>query len=156
MINNIVYILKFIYNYKSVFQFISGLLKSEKPKVVESTPEQTSLDVYNLYLEKMGKKPLVLSKLLCDAALAHAKWMNTNKKSSHIGSFGTTFRQRALGAGYKGMYITEHIFVCSLSNDTTIISRNLLSGNRGRDTSFRFTDFGIGRSGNYWCILVGM
>ena len=156
MINTIANFLKFVYKYKSVVEFISNFLKGKKAEVSEDTVEQKSLDVYNAYLEKMGKRQLKLSKELCTAANAHAKWMSVNKKASHIGSFGTTFRQRAKGAGYKGMYIAEHIFICSISDEVTIVSKTLLGNVRGRDTSFNFTDFGIGRSGNYWCILLGM
>lgn len=158
MINTIVKFLKFVYKYKSVIEYISNYLKGEKTtnKIPVDTLEQKSLDVYNEFLQKAGKPPLNLSTELCRAAAAHAEWMNINKKASHIGSFGTTFRNRAKNAGYKGMYIAEHIFVCPFSNETTIISKNLLGTTRGRDTGFKFTDFGIGRSGNYWCILLGM
>lgn len=145
----IIKLLKFIYTYRSFF----GMFNS-KPKATKETFEERALVVYNMLTSRYNAKAVQIDEALVKACQSHAEWMSTNGKLSHVGAFGKTARQRAMSSGYKGMYIAEHVFVCSSCDAQSAIEYLLGNVSAKGDIRENFRHFGIANSGKYWCIIL--
>lgn len=141
--------LKFIYDYRAIFQMFS-----RKPVVHKETFEERALIVYNMLTSKYNGRAVEIDEALMKSAQSHAEWMNANSKLSHIGAFGKTARQRALTSGYKGMYIAEHIFICNNCDVQSAVESLLSTVAAKCDIGENFRHLGIANCGKYWCIIL--
>ena len=151
MISWIIKGLQFVYNYRNFFN-----LFVRKPQVeVPPTMEEVAVASYNRITKKNGIRSVDLSEILSVCAKQHAEWMRIHNKLSHVGALGRTARERAVMAGYKGIYIAENIFTCNECDGHSAVQSLMRTINARGDTIENFTDFGIGQSGRYWCVILG-
>lgn len=91
---------------------------------------------------------------LSAAAQAHAQDMAANGYFSHTGLNGSRFTQRAQAAGY-GCAVAENIASGQRSEAEVVNVWMNSSGHRRNILLGRASEFGIGRSGTVWVLMMG-
>jgi len=137
-------------------------VKPEPVKPEPVKPEPTDdyvnplLDAHNKQRQKVGAKPLKLNTVLCDAAKNHAKWMHDNKIMSHRGQDNSSISTRVAHAGYSAKMVGENI-AYGYKDVSSVMNTWMRS--YGHKTNIRrkqYKEIGIGRSGNYWCVVFAL
>lgn len=95
------------------------------------------------------------SPVLARAAAAHAADMNANSYFSHTGLNGSKLDDRVEAAGYCWRALAENIEMGSTS-EAQVHSRWMNSpGHFKNNMNPKVTEYGLGRSGNYWVLVLG-
>ncbi len=91
---------------------------------------------------------------LSAAAQAHAQDMAAQGYFSHTGANGSAFTDRARAAGY-GCAIAENIAAGQRSEAEVVAGWMTSTGHRRNILQARASEFGIGRAGNTWVLMMG-
>lgn len=92
---------------------------------------------------------------LAQAAAAHAADMNANGYFSHTGLNGSKLNNRVEAAGYCWRALAENIELGSTS-EAQVHDRWMNStGHFKNNMNPKVTEFGLGRSGDYWVLVLG-
>lgn len=103
---------------------------------------------------KQGRSAVVENARLSAAAQAHAEDMVRNSYFSHTGLNGSRFSQRARAAGY-GCARAENIAFGQRSEAEVVTEWMGSSGHRRNILLRDAREFGVGRSGNTWVLMLG-
>lgn len=102
-----------------------------------------------------GYGRLNFSPILANAAASHAADMNANSYFSHTGLNGSKLNNRVEAAGYCWRALAENIELGSTS-EAQVHDRWMNSpGHFKNNMNAKVTEYGLGRSGNYWVLVLG-
>jgi len=101
-----------------------------------------------------GLSGVVENARLSRAAALHAQDMVAQDYFSHTGANGSRFTQRAQAAGY-GCAIAENIAFGQMSEAEVMQSWMDSAGHRRNILLSNAREFGIGRSGTMWVMMIG-
>lgn len=101
-----------------------------------------------------GRGPLVESARLSAAAQAHADDMVAQSYFSHTGADGSQFTARARAAGY-GCVMAENIAFGQRSAQEVVAVWMNSAGHRRNILLPDAREFGIGRAGTMWVLMLG-
>ncbi len=90
-----------------------------------------------------------------EAALAHSTDMNTNNYFDHTSQDGSTFVDRVNRTDYTGSPGGENIASDYTSEEAVFNGWRNSKGHCKNMMNGSFTDIGVGRSGNYWTMVLG-
>lgn len=93
--------------------------------------------------------------LLSNASQAYAVDMHENDFFSHTGRDGSSAGDRASAAGYEWRYISENLASGYKSEGSVINAWMDSPGHRANMLDERAQDFGIGREGDIWVLMLG-
>ena len=102
-----------------------------------------------------GVRRLTEHVLLDNAALAHAQDMVDNNYLSHTSQDGRSPGDRARAAGYNWNFIAENIAQGFHSNEDVVDAWMRSPGHRTNMVDPRAEDFGLGRVGSTWVLMLG-
>ena len=117
-------------------------------------PSGSMISLLNSQRAAQGQAPLSENRRLSRAALDHAEDMVRNDYFSHQGQNGSSFSDRARAAGYN-CAAAENIAFGQQSEAEVITEWMNSSGHRRNILLGDATEFGIGRVGNMWVLMLG-
>jgi len=117
-------------------------------------PASSMTTLLNAERSGQGRAPVVEDARLSRAALDHAEDMVQNDYFSHQGQSGSSFTDRAQAAGYS-CAAAENIAFGQRSEAEVINEWMNSSGHRRNILLNDATEFGIGRVGNMWVLMMG-
>ncbi len=123
-----------------------------QPVAIQSTSEMMSL--LNFQRASQGLGPVQEDARLSRSAQAHAADMEANGYFSHQGQNGSRFYERAAAAGY-ACAAAENIASGQPSEDIVVRGWMGSDGHRRNILLSDATEFGIGRAGNVWVLVMG-
>lgn len=103
---------------------------------------------------QQGRGAITQDVRLTRAAQAHAQDMLANDYFSHAGRNGSSFSDRARAAGYP-CAAAENIAFGQTSEAAVMDAWMTLSGHRRNILLADATEFGIGRAGDMWVLVMG-
>ncbi len=92
--------------------------------------------------------------LIAQSAQAHAADMVANGYLSHTGRNGSNSKTRLDAVGYRGCLVAENIAFGQSSAAEVVSGWMGSSGHRANILTGAMTEFGIGRSGNTWVLVL--
>jgi len=112
------------------------------------------LQLHNVERLTRGLPAIVEDYRLSAAAQKHAEWMQSRRRMSHRGAGFSSPAQRVAAEGYRFSRVAENIAAGQTTVEQVMRAwirstghrRNILSQNR---------NIGLGRAGNYWCVVFG-
>lgn len=93
--------------------------------------------------------------LLSSASQAYAADMHEHDYFSHTGRDGSSAGDRATRAGYEWSYISENLASGYTSEEGVVDAWMKSPGHRANMLDDRARDFGIGREGDIWVLMLG-
>lgn len=134
----------------------AGCQSSPAPApVVVATPVAMSFtERLNSERAANGLGSVVPDDRLSRAAQAHARDMVANDTFSHVGANGSSFADRARAAGY-GCAAAENIAFGQRSEDEVMDAWMASPGHRRNILLRDAVQFGLGREGNMWVLVLG-
>lgn len=123
-------------------------------QIVAPAPSGSMAALLNTQRAAQGRGPVSEDARLSAAAQAHAQDMVNNDYFSHTGLNGSRFTQRAQAAGY-GCAVAENIAFGQRSEAEVINVWMNSSGHRRNILMGRASEFGIGRAGTMWVLMMG-
>jgi len=108
----------------------------------------------NTEREANGLGSVVPDTRLSRAAQAHARDMVANDYFSHVGANGSSFSDRARAAGY-GCAAAENIAFGQRSEGEVMDEWMASPGHRRNILLRDAVQFGLGREGNMWVLMLG-
>jgi uncharacterized protein YkwD len=123
------------------------------------TDKKTMIDLveaHNAVRKQEGKLALTVDVRLMAAAQLHAEWMRQNKRMSHKQGWlwGSTSADRVSRQKYAYRSYGENIASGQTEVDE-VLAIWLNSRAHRANILGDFKDIGVGRSGNYWCVVFG-
>lgn len=114
------------------------------------------VEAHNNVRKQEGKPALTIDVRLMQAAQEHAEWMHRNKRMSHKQGWfwGSTPADRVSKQSYAYRSFGENIAFGQTEVDE-VLSVWLNSRAHRANILGDFKDIGVGRSGNYWCVVFG-
>ena len=114
------------------------------------------VEAHNNVRKQEGKQPLTIDVRLMHAAQGHAEWMRANNRMSHKQGWfwGSTPADRVSKQSYAYRSFGENIAFGQTEVDE-VLSVWLNSRAHRANILGDFKDIGVGRSGNYWCVVFG-
>ena len=91
--------------------------------------------------------PLSINAALAIESESHARWMHSRGQLSHLG-FSTRLRDAGFASG------AENIAAGQETVQAVLTAWQRSAGHRRNQMNFRYNLMGIGRSGNYWCLIL--
>lgn len=117
-------------------------------------PAGSMVSLLNAQRAAQGQNAVVENRRLSRAALDHAEDMVRNDYFSHDGQNGSSFSDRARAAGYN-CAAAENIASGQRSEADVVTAWMNSSGHRRNILLGDATEFGIGRVGNMWVLMMG-
>ena len=110
---------------------------------------------HNEYRESVGLEALTANPLLMELAQAHAQWMSDKRTMSH-GSWwsNNTLSTRIKKGGYRYRGIAENV-AAGQSTVAQVFKAWLNSRGHRNNIRGNYTEVGVGRVGDYWCVIFG-
>ena len=124
------------------------------PVSVATVPQAEMGQLLTRQRAAQGQGPVVENARLSAAAQAHASDMVVRDYFSHTGADGSQFTQRAQAAGY-GCAIAENIAFGQRSQADVVAGWMASSGHRRNILLAEAREFGIGRAGTMWVLMMG-
>lgn len=124
------------------------------PSTQVGAPAGSMVSLLNAARAEQGLGGVREDAALSRAAIAHAQDMVANDYFSHDGLNGSHFTERAQAAGY-GCAINENIAFGQQSEAEVMTSWMNSPGHRRNILSPRATEYGIGRVGTMWVLMMG-
>jgi uncharacterized protein YkwD len=130
-------------------------------------PDDPAVEQYiatqiNQHRQAAGLPPLTLDAALTQAARAHCHDMSGQESPSHIGSDGSSARERVEAAGYEGTYVGEIIAWGTWGSENVVEWWMNSSAHRAIILSTWATEFGVGyvrdaesQYVNFWTVDFG-
>lgn len=114
------------------------------------------VEAHNNVRKQEGKPALTIDVRLMHAAQGHAEWMHDNNRMSHKQGWlwGLTPADRVSKQSYAYRSFGENIASGQTEVDE-VLSVWLNSRAHRANILGDFKDIGVGRSGNYWCVVFG-
>jgi uncharacterized protein YkwD len=114
------------------------------------------VEAHNNVRKQKGKQPLTIDVRLMHAAQGHAEWMRANNRMSHKQGWfwGSTPADRVSKQSYAYRSFGENVAFGQTEVDE-VLSVWLNSRAHRANILGDFKDIGVGRSGNYWCVVFG-
>jgi uncharacterized protein YkwD len=112
------------------------------------------LDLHNAERLKRGLPQFAIDERLNAAAQKHANWMSNRRRMSHRGAGWSSPAQRIAAEGYRYSSIAENIAAGQTSVEQVMRAWMNSRGHRNNILG-RNREIGIGRTGNYWCVVFG-
>lgn len=132
----------------------SAQVSTPQVPVVANAPQGSMAALLNAQRAGQGRGAVVEDAALSRAARAYATDMAQNGYFSHTGRDGSSFVDRARGAGY-ACAASENIAEGQRSEAEVMEAWMNSSGHRRNILSGDAREFGIGRSGNVWVLMFG-
>ncbi|MCR8546532.1 CAP domain-containing protein [Salipiger sp. P9] len=110
----------------------------------------------NAYRTERGLPRLRVSPQLAAAAQAHARDMARMGKVGHVGSDGSSVMQRVRAQGYDAAEVAENAAWTARGFPTVLEGWDESPSHRKTLRRRDVADYGIGRAGDYWVLLVGL
>lgn len=88
------------------------------------------------------------------AAQKHAEWMQSRRRMSHRGAGFSSPSQRIAAEGYRFSSIAENVAAGQTSVAQVMAAWMKSRGHRNNILG-RNREIGLGRAGNYWCVVFG-
>lgn len=136
--------------------FLGNLIKwLNGDKTPTPTPEDPSgiVDAHNRERIASNVPTLQENLSLGNAAQKHADWMAANGRLSHTGTGGSDFTQRIKQEGYRMQTGGENIAAGHRTVSDVMKGWMGSRGHRANILNREFKEIGVGRSGNYWCVV---
>ena len=108
----------------------------------------------NLLRAEFGQPPVRRNPALARAARRHAADMAAHDYVSHRGRDGSGLKQRIARAGYASCLRAENIAAGQGSLAEVLADWMRSSGHRRNMLAPRVRDYGLGRSGDHWVLLL--
>lgn len=124
------------------------------PAASVTAPVGSMTALMNAARAGQGRGGVVENARLSRAAQLHAQDMVAQNYFSHSGANGSSFTQRAQAAGY-GCAIAENIASGQPSEAAVMEAWMQSSGHRRNILLPNAREFGIGRSGTMWVLMMG-
>jgi uncharacterized protein YkwD len=112
------------------------------------------LESHNRERLSRGLPSVVASERLMAAAQKHADWMRSRRRMSHRGAGFSSPAQRVTAEGYRFTSVSENIAAGQTSAAQVMRSWMNSRGHRNNILG-RNREIGLGRAGNYWCVVFG-
>ena len=117
--------------------------------------EYSMLDSVNALREAAGAPALQLDAKLNAAAATHARDVARLQTVTHVGSDGSKVGQRASAAGYPLRHVHENVGWTPCGFDFVLESWTDSPSHLQTMIRTDVSDYGIGRSGDYWVLITG-
>jgi uncharacterized protein YkwD len=112
------------------------------------------LELHNRERSSRGLPVLSANDRLMQAAQKHAEWMRSRRRMSHRGAGFSSPAQRVAAEGYRFSMVAENIAAGQTSAQQVMRAWMASRGHRANILG-RNREIGLGRSGNYWCVVFG-
>ena len=124
--------------------------------MMQDDPLKDMIRIHNEYRQSVGLNTLDINLILMQQATLHCQWMSKSNTLSHGSWFrGNTLPSRIKKSGYKYSRIAENIAQgYAIVYDQTF-KNWLKSPGHYNNIIGDYTEFGVGRSGGYWCVIFG-
>lgn len=122
--------------------------------MIEIEAEQL-INLHNDYRGELGLDVFTANPVLMEQAQAHAEWMFAKRTMSH-GSWwsGNQLTTRIKKAGYKYKGIAENVAAGQTTPEQVFTAWVKSRGHRNNIRG-NYNEIGVGRVGNYWCVIFG-
>jgi uncharacterized protein YkwD len=111
-------------------------------------------DAHNRERLSRGLPAQVQDDRLNAAAQKHAEWMQSRRRMSHRGRNWSSPAQRITSEGYRFSSIAENVAAGQTSVAQVMAAWMRSRGHRNNILG-RNREIGLGRAGNYWCVVFG-
>ncbi len=108
----------------------------------------------NQYRSGSGLPSISRSARLDRVAMAHAQDQQRHNFFGHSGSNGSNVQRRMELAGYEPCLAAENIAMGQINEPAVLADWMASSGHRFNMMHRRVTEFGFGRSGDYWVMVL--
>ena len=111
-------------------------------------------DLHNAERISRGLPAFTIDDRLMRAAQKHADWMSARRRMSHRGDRASSPGQRIAAEGYRFSSCSENIAAGQTSAEQVMRAWMRSRGHRNNILG-RNREIGLGRAGNYWCVVFG-
>lgn len=140
---------------RGILETLFGWLRPKPPTPPAPTPapDGSLVAAHNRERAKVSAPELRSVPALDAAAQKHADWMASNRRLSHTGSRGSSFVDRIQAEGYRMQTGGENI--AAGHRDVAEVMQGWMDsrGHRANILNASFREIGVGRSGDYWCVV---
>ncbi len=130
------------------------MAKKLRKQAVAATPDDLLIEAHNQARGDNGLGPLTANSKLMAAASGHAKWMAERQCMSHTGPRWSSAGNRVRDEGYKFSLIGENIAAGDISIEA-VMTMWMRSPGHKHNILGKFKEIGVGREGEYWCVVFG-
>lgn len=112
------------------------------------------IKLHNNQRDKMGTLPLIAKKELDVAAQRQAEWMARIRRQTHYGPWFSSISTRVKQAGITTFRRVGENVANGYTTPEAVFEQWLKSSRHLQNiNNAYFTHIGIGRKGNYWCVV---
>jgi uncharacterized protein YkwD len=101
-----------------------------------------------------GLPAVAIDERLMRAAQKHAEWMSSRRRMSHRGAGFSSPGQRINAEGYRFASCSENI-AAGQTSAAQVMQAWMRSRGHRNNILGRNREIGLGRAGNYWCVVFG-